>query len=206
VIVPTDFVQRRAIETLGLDKNRIRVIHHGVDTDIFHPDGGAREPFLLYPARPWPHKNHRLLFDAFALVRKQRPDLELVLTGGGHDGRGLPAGVRWGGSVDVVELASLYRRASAVVFPSCYEGFGLPVLEAMASGCPVVAAPGTAVEEIADGGAVTFADPEPDKFAEGILRSLETDPSLVARGVATAATYSWHRVARMHDDVYAELT
>jgi glycosyltransferase involved in cell wall biosynthesis len=117
----------------------------------------------------------------------------------------LPEGVRWRGTVDVEELATLYRRASAVVFPSRYEGFGLPVLEAMASGCPVVAASGTAVEEIADGAAVTFAAGGPEEFGDGILHALDADQALVERGVAVALSHPWSRVARLHDEVYGEL-
>jgi glycosyltransferase involved in cell wall biosynthesis len=117
----------------------------------------------------------------------------------------LPESVRVRGIVDVEELARLYRRASAVVFPSRYEGFGLPVLEAMASGCPVVAASGTAVEEIADGGAVTFAVAGAEGFAHGILHALEADPALVESGVRAARSFSWERVARLHDEVYGEL-
>jgi glycosyltransferase involved in cell wall biosynthesis len=206
VIVPSAFVRDRAIRKLGLDPGRVRVIEHAVDTAVFYPDGGMREPFLLYPARAWPHKNHVLLFEAFARVRRQRPELELVLTGGGHDGLRLPEGVRSRGIVDIEELAMLYRRASAVVFPSRYEGFGLPVLEALASACPVVAASGTAVEEIADGAAVTFAPAGAEGFGRGILSALDADPGLVEDGVIAARSFSWERVARLHDDVYGELT
>ena len=205
VIVPSAFVRDRAIRMLGLEPARVRVIHHAVDTTLFHPDSGTREPFLLYPARAWPHKNHPLLFEALARVRKNRPELELVLTGGGHDRTALPEGVRWCGSVDVEELAALYRRASAVVFPSRYEGFGLPVLEAMASGCPVVAVSGTAVEEFADGAAVIFAAGDPEEFGNGILRALDVEHAQLERGVAVAQSHSWERVARLHDEVYGEL-
>jgi glycosyltransferase involved in cell wall biosynthesis len=205
VIVPSAFVRDRAVRHLGLDPGRVRIIHHAVDTAVYRPDGGTREPFLLYPARAWPHKNHAMLFEAFARVRRRRPELELVLTGGGQDGLSLPAGVRRRGIVSVEELATLYRRAAAVVFPSRYEGFGLPVLEAMASGCSVVAASGTAVEEIADGGAVIFAAAEAEEFAHGILGALEADPALVESGVMAARSFSWERVARLHDEVYGEL-
>jgi glycosyltransferase involved in cell wall biosynthesis len=205
VIVPSEFVRDRATRALGLDPARVRVIHHAVDTGLFHPEGGAREPFLLYPARAWPHKNHPLLFEAFARVRKERPDLELVLTGGGLDRLALPDGVRWSGSLDIEELAALYRRASAVVFPSRYEGFGLPVLEAMASGSPVVALNGTAVEEFADGSAVIFAAGNAEDFGNSILCAIDVDRSLLERGIAVARAHSWERVARLHDDVYREL-
>jgi glycosyltransferase involved in cell wall biosynthesis len=204
VIVPSAFIRDRAAERLGLDERRVRVVHHGVDHDVFHPAEGQREPFILYPARPWPHKNHALLFAAFELLRGKRPELELVLTGGGHESLRLPAGVNSRGNVPVAELAVLYRRAALLVFPSAYEGFGAPVLEAMASGCPVAIARGTAAEEVAGGMAVLFDGRSAADVAAGILAALD-DPSLAARGIERAQEFTWERSARQHDEVYAEL-
>jgi glycosyltransferase involved in cell wall biosynthesis len=207
VIVPSEFVRERAVRRLGLDESRVCVVHHAVDVSVFWPDDREREAFLLYPARAWPHKNHALLFQAFTQIREELPDLELVLTGGGHSFSTLPDGVRSVGHVELSQLAELYRRAAAVVFPSRYEGFGLPVLEAMASGCSVVAIRGTAAEEIADGAAVTFVKRQAhaDALAEGIREALAPDPARVQRGVEIAAEHSWQRVAECHDEVYREL-
>jgi glycosyltransferase involved in cell wall biosynthesis len=205
VIVPSAWVRDRAVHVLGLEPDRVRVVNHAVDTSIFFADDRARDPFVLYPARGWPHKNHALLFEAFSHVRRERPDLRLVLTGGGHETLRLPDGARSLGSVDVKDLASLYRRASAVAFPSLYEGFGLPVLEAMASRCPVVALAGTAVEEVAREGAVTFTAPKPTEFAAAISAALESDPVRLDRGERTARSFSWERVAEQHEAVYREL-
>src|SRR4029077_15737383 len=121
-IVPSAFTRERAVARLSLDRGRVHVVPYGIDHDLFHPDDGPREPFLLYPARRWPHKNHAFLFDAFAELRRDRPDLELVLTGE-PDSSVFPDGVRSLGYVSAVELAELYRRAAALVFPSRYEGF-----------------------------------------------------------------------------------
>src|SRR5579862_6651853 len=110
VIVISEFVRDRAVALLGLDPERIRVIHLGLDHDVFRAGTEERERFLLYPARSWPHKNHRQLYEAFALLRRDDPELRLVLTGGGH-AENLPDGVENAGLVSTAELASLYRRA-----------------------------------------------------------------------------------------------
>ena len=149
MIVPSQFVRRRAIELLGLPPEHVHAIPWGVDHERFRPGDEEREPFLLYPARPWPHKNHARLFEAFASLREERPELRLVLTGGGHEGRPVPPGVEVRGLVPGEELASLYRRTACLVFPSLYEGFGQPPLEAMASGAPVAASNIPAIAEVA---------------------------------------------------------
>jgi glycosyltransferase involved in cell wall biosynthesis len=202
VIVPSEFVCGRAHELLGLPRDRIRVVHHGVDHDRFHPGTEEREGFLLYPAHPWPHKNHRRLFEAFARLRAERPDLELVLTGTGF--RDLPPGVRSVGRVGWDELPSLYRRAGALVFASLYEGFGLPTLEAMASGCPVACSTAGALPEVCGDAAVFFDPASVDEMVAAIRDALEGE--LVPKGLERAARFTWAECARAHDAVYRELT
>ena len=138
VIAVSEHVRDDLVERLGSPAERVRVIHHGVDHDRFTLEAaGKREPFLLYPANWWPHKNHELLLEAFASVRRERPELRLVLTGSDHPARPLPTASTSLGRVSDERLVELYRSAAALVFPSLYEGFGLPPLEAMACGCPV---------------------------------------------------------------------
>jgi len=201
VIVPSQFVRQRVHEVLGLPLDRIRVIHHGIDHDRFHPGGGEREGFLLYPAEPWPHKNHRRLFEAFARLREERPGLELVLTGTGF--RNLPPGVRGLGRVDWEELPSLYRRAGALVFPSLYEGFGLPPLEAMASGCPVASSNAGSLPEVCGDAAVYFDPTSVDEMVAAVREAF--DGALVPRGLEQAARFTWAECARGHEAVYREL-
>src|SRR5262245_43945857 len=94
VVVISEWVRSRVVERLGLDPDRVHAVHLGVDHERFRPDPAvAREPFLYYPARPWQHKNHARLFEAFTLVRESRPELRLVLTGAGQEQLGLPDGV-----------------------------------------------------------------------------------------------------------------
>jgi len=204
VIVPSAFVRDRWVEVLGLDPGKIRVIHHGIDHARFSPGNEPREPVLLYPARPWPHKNHARLYEAFSLLRRDRPELRLVLTGGGHDGP-FPEGVESRGNVSLDELVSLYRRASALVFPSLYEGFGLPPLEAMACGCPVACSAAASLPEVC-GDAARYFDPEqPEEIAAAVADVLADPTGWSTRGIERASGFTWERSAAAHEDVYREL-
>ena len=128
-----------------------------------------REPFLLYPARRWPHKNHERLFEAFALLRRERPELRLVLTGGGDSAR-LPDGVEVRGArADGRARRRCTARASALVFPSLYEGFGQPPLEAMACGCPVACSDVASLPEVVGDAARLFDPNDPSAIAAAVL-------------------------------------
>jgi glycosyltransferase involved in cell wall biosynthesis len=203
VIVPTEHVRETAVERLGLEPQRLRVIPYGVDHERFRPGAAPREPFLLYPANRWPHKNHERLLEAFALVRRKRPDLRLVLTGAGHEGHSSLAESR--GYVSRKELADLYARASALVFPSLYEGFGLPPLEAMASGCPVAASNAGSLPEVCGEAARLFDPTSPEAIAKAVLDVLADPQPYVERGLERAAEFTWERSARAHERVYREL-
>jgi len=203
VIVISEWVRGRVIDRLGLDPGRVHAIHLGVDHQRFSPDASAeREPFLYYPARPWPHKNHTRLYEAFAELRRRRPELRLVLTGAGHDATGLPDGVEALGDAPLETRISLYRRASAVVFPSLYEGFGLPPLEAMACGCPVACSDAGSLPEVVGDAAVLFDPHDPSAIAAGVENALERAHDVGSRGVSRAALFTWEATARAHDRVY----
>jgi glycosyltransferase involved in cell wall biosynthesis len=205
VIVISAFVRDRAVELLELEPERIRVVHLGVDHEHFFPGSVEREPFLLYPARRWPHKNHERLFEAFAILREQRSDLRLVLTGGGGHGA-LPDGVESRGNLDFAELPDLFRRASALVFPSLYEGFGQPVLEAMACGCPVACSNAASLPEIAGDAARLFDPRDPADIARATLDVLAAPDEWRRRGLEQASRFSWDATARATDAVYRELS
>ena len=203
VVVASEFVRDRAIEVLGLDPARIHVIPLAIDHEVFGPGHEAPESMILYPARPWPHKNHARLFEAFAALRTTRPRLRLVLTGGGHDRLGaLPEGVESLGLVSADELASLYRRAACLVFPSLYEGFGLPPLEAMACGCPVAASNTGAIPEVCGDAAVLFDPTNVEDMVRAIVEADSRRTPLRAKGFARAARFTWDETARKHEEVY----
>ncbi len=204
VIVISEFVRERAVAKLGLDADAIRVVHLGVDHDRLRPGTGPREEFLLYPARRWPHKNHERLFEAFALLRRERPGLRLVLTGGG-DFRDVPEGVEARGHVSTAEVDDLMRRAAALVFPSLYEGFGLPPLEAMACGCPVACSNAASLPEVVGDAARLFDPRDPQAIAAAVDDVLRGPAEWSRLGIERARGFSWERTARGHDAVYGEL-
>jgi glycosyltransferase involved in cell wall biosynthesis len=203
VITISEHAREALVERLGLDPGRVRAIHLAVDHERFTPVDRPREPFLLYPANGWPHKNHRRLFDAFSLVRPERPQLRLVLTGAGHERLSLPEGVESRGHVSLDELVGLYRAASALVYPSLYEGFGIPCVEAMACGCPVAASKVASIPEVCGDAAVYFDPFSVESIAQGIRDVLDQPPT---GGIERAARFTWEKCARRHDAVYRELS
>jgi glycosyltransferase involved in cell wall biosynthesis len=202
VVVTSQFVRRGVVAQLGVPPERVHAIPLGLDHARFRPGEEEREPFLLYPARPWPHKNHERLYDAFERLRRERPELRLVLTGGGHEARRVPSGVEVRGLVSAEELVSLYRRAACLVFPSLYEGFGQPPLEAMACGCPVAASDIPAIAEACGDAAALFDPADAEEIAAVVAGVLDAPERFSAAGVERARAFTWHETARRHEAVY----
>ncbi len=201
------------VERYGVVEERIVVTPNAVDP-VFHPNGGApeRAPYVLFVGGIQPRKDPLSAVEALALLDGE---LNLVLVGaekrGGDELRsavrrlGLEQRVEFTGHVERDELAMLYRGATCLVFPSRYEGFGLPVLEAMASGIPVVAASAGAVPEVAGDAAVLVAPGDAAAVAAGIERALADRERLVAAGLERARSFSWTESARRTLEVYREL-
>jgi glycosyltransferase involved in cell wall biosynthesis len=201
VIAVSEFTKRELIELLQVPEDKIRVVPNGVD-GTFTPDGPAEEgEYVLAVGTLEPRKNLPRLVEAM-----RRSDVELRVVGaqgwGGVEVGG--NGVRWLGEVSDSELARLYRGARCVAYPSLYEGFGIPVLEAMACGAPVVTSRGTAMEEIADGAAVLVDPNDPAELAAGIDRATAERDVLVARGLDRASAFRWDAVAEATVAVYRE--
>jgi len=173
------------------------------------------EPYVLHVGSITPRRNIGRLLDAFAGVRRGGGRPTLVLAGRVEPPsppveadirrRGLADAVRVAGYVDGGDLPALYSGAAVVAYPSLYEGFGLPVIEAMACGVPVLASSGSCFPEVA-GDAALLVDPEDTGAIESGLRSLLTDEplrrKLIERGFVRAASFTWERAARETLAVY----
>jgi glycosyltransferase involved in cell wall biosynthesis len=218
VICVSAFSAAEAVDLLGIRDPH--VVHNGVDPRYFEaaPLGeaelaalGVRGPYLLTAGGVSRRKNLEGLAEAWPLVHQARPDLTLVLAGPEHPKRtklfGGLDGVRLVGRVSDAQLAGLYAAASAVVVPSLYEGFGLPALEGMAAGVPVVAARTSSLPEVVGDGGV-LVEPTTEGLVEGMLYAVSGD-SEVARvaqvGRVRAREFTWERSAAGHAAVWASL-
>ena len=198
VVAVSEFTRSEVMELAGVPAERIRVIPNGVDS-VFTPEGRRADGhYLLTVATLEPRKNLRRAVDA-----ARKAGLELRVVGArGWGGVDVPG---WVGEVPDAELASLYRAARCVLYPSLYEGFGLPVLEAMACGVPVVTSHAGAMEEIA-GGAAVLVDPlDTSAIAAGIDEAMARRDELVPAGLARAREFTWDRAADAVVELWQEL-
>jgi glycosyltransferase involved in cell wall biosynthesis len=213
VLAVSEWSKRDLVEQYGIPEEKIVVTPNGVHS-MFAPEGARREgaPYALFVGTLQPRKDPLAALEAVALVDL---DLRLVLVGpdkgSGAEARrtasklGVSGRVEFAGHVEKQELAELYRGAACLVFPSRYEGFGLPVVEAMASGTPVVATLAGSIPEIAGDAAVLVEPGDPVALAGGIERALANHNRLVAAGLERARRYSWAETARKTLTVYREL-
>jgi glycosyltransferase involved in cell wall biosynthesis len=201
VIVNSQFTARDVADTLGIEAERIHVAYPGLEPH-FTADGerrGLGRPYILTVATLEPRKNLGALIDAYELL----DDLNLSLAVVGASGWGIQPELDREGIVRLgytapVDLAALYRGASVVVYPSRYEGFGMPIVEAMACGAPVVASSHASLDE-ASGDAALRADPlDPAALAGAIRRALADPAPLAQRGREHAAQFTWEANARAH--------
>jgi glycosyltransferase involved in cell wall biosynthesis len=192
VFVNSKFTAGEVSELLGVAEERIVVAYPGIDPR-FRPEGERADlggPYVLAVSTLEPRKNLPALVAAFAVLRRRRPELTLALAGlEGWEDRPLAAeGVRLLGFVSDEELARLYRGADAFAYSSSFEGFGIPVVEAFASGTPAVVSSHPSLDE-ASGDAALRADPDdPEAFAAALEAALEAPRRA---GLAHAASFTW---------------
>ncbi len=198
VVALSEFTKREVIELFQVKPERVRVVANGVEP-LFTPDGDAADgDYVLAVGTLEPRKNLDRVVEAARLA-----GVELRVVGArGWGGVEVPG---WSGRVTDAELAALYRGARCAVYASFYEGFGLPVLEAMASGTPVVTSNGGATEEIAGGAAVLVEPTDVDAIAGGIREALARGDELSARGIERARSFTWQRAADELEALWREL-
>jgi glycosyltransferase involved in cell wall biosynthesis len=186
IVVNSEFTAAEVVELLSFPRERICVAHPGINA-LFRPGGPSRDlggSYLLTVATLERRKNLETLLDAMPLVRAKHPELRLAVAGApGWQGPSLDAeGVLPLGYVDDRDLAALYRGAEVFVYPSRFEGFGIPIVESMACGTPVVASAHPSMDE-ASGKAAVRVDPDDAKaIAAAIEKALADADDLVARG------------------------
>ncbi len=211
---------RGACEAAGFPRGQLRVIPHGVDStpatraeiEQVKRRYSLERPYVLWAGTVEPRKNLRRVLGAF---KQLDSDCDLVLAGpkGWNEDldalvRDLGQRVRWIGFVNQGDLAPLYAAARAFCWPSLLEGFGLPVLEAMAQGTPVVTSRGTSMEEVAEGAAVLVDAGSEDSVAAGlasVLGNEELAAALARAGRERAKKYSWERAAELTSAAYKEV-
>ena len=201
VLTVSERTKRDLVEHYGIPPERVVVTPNGVDP-AFHPatQTAAARPYALAVGAIQERKNQRA-----ALAAARDAGLELVVVGPVKDERAAAelreGGARLEGYVEVERLAELYRGAACLVQSSRYEGFGLPVVEAMASGTPVVTVPDPALVEVAGEAAVVVPEAE---LAAGIRRAVEERDTLAAAGIERARAFTWEAAARTTVTAYAE--
>ncbi|HEU0304525.1 MAG TPA: glycosyltransferase family 1 protein [Gaiellaceae bacterium] len=198
VIAVSQFTKGELVDVLGTPEAKITVVPNGV-ADVFTPEGPAAEgDYVLAVGTLEPRKNLERVQEA---VRLAGAELRVV----GARGWGGVEAAGWLGRVPDEELARLYRGARSLVYASLYEGFGLPIVEAMACGTPVVTSAGGATEETAGGAAVLVDPRDPASIAAGIEVASARCDELRRLGLERARAFTWEAATRATADVYREV-
>ena len=229
VLTLSEHVRQHVVRHLGTPADQVLVVPPGVRgartcdpaaaADARRRYGlDADAELLLYPAITYPHKNHEVVVRALAPVVAQRPRATLVLTGRAGPGDaavteladelGIASGVRLLGRLPRSDLDALFDTAAALLFPSTHEGFGLPLLEAMTRGCPILAADASAIPEIVGTNGVLLPPDDPAAWSAAIL-GLLGDPArrdeLSRASSDGLARFRWEQTAAAILDVYRQL-
>ena len=230
VVAMTSWGRRDLIEQYGLPPEKVAVVPWGSvlteypeptdrDLDELRVRLGLPEGFLLYPSQTWPHKNHERLLEAIALVRDRQDVAIGLVCPGRRSGEfraiearmrelGLEQTTRFPGFVAPLELRGLYQLATGLIFPSSFEGWGLPVCEAFSAGLPVASSDATSLPDLVGDAGLLFDPDDTEQMATEIWR-LWSDPGLRAtlaeRGRRRAEDFSFDRTARLFRAHYRQL-
>jgi glycosyltransferase involved in cell wall biosynthesis len=229
IIAISDHAKSCLVELYEIDPGKIDVVYNGYNPQFRVIDNhdllesvrnkyGLNKPFMYYPAATWPHKNHKRLLAAFRIMKdRYNFNGQVVLSGIAMDsnddvvkeiGRlGLRDNVTVLGYLPYEDLPCLYNLAQLLVFPSLYEGFGIPLVEGMACGCPVTCSNVTSIPEIVGDAALTFDPGSTEDMAKQVW-SLWNDDSLrqdlIIRGLIRVELFNWNTMARKTINVYAK--
>lgn len=227
VVTHSRFSRDCLVRHHGLPVGKVVVAHHTVDRRYFEAERVARRPasalpeaFAYYPANLWKHKNHESLLQALRWLAAERGlRVPLVLTGFPDEGPGayplrrraeelgVADQVLHLGLLEVEEVAWLYRQARLLVFPSLFEGFGMPLVEAMATGCPLAASRSTSVPEVVADAGLLFEPQDPRSIGEAVLRLWSDDAlraELSARGRRRAQAFGAEQAVAAHLRAFEE--
>ena len=223
ILTNSHFTASEIQRATGVPQAKIRVTSLGYDSKHFYPSDSYRHfhnrPYFLHVGQPYPHKNIRALLYAFSQIAAEQSDVDLVLAGKTHETEtsrlrsiasalAIENRVKFIHYVDYARLPDLYRGALAFVFPSLWEGFGLPILEAMACGIPVITSYGSATEEVAGSNALLIDPQQPGQIYSAmkeILLSSDLRQKLINRGLSHVARFSWERCKSETYDYISEL-
>jgi alpha-1,3-rhamnosyl/mannosyltransferase len=222
VLTDSEFSKADMVSAIGIAAERIVVAHLGFDLELFRSTSATdkervlgryriSDPYILFVGKMEPRKNVLRLVQAYRLLTERRKDLRvhLVLCGGVASGgdelmqllaeSALQGRVIMTGPVPDQDLAVLYRAAACFVIPSTYEGFGLPILEAMASGAPVLSSNRSSLPEVGGDAALYFNPDSTEEMAmlmERVLGDSALREQLISRGLGRARQFSWEKCAR----------
>jgi glycosyltransferase involved in cell wall biosynthesis len=228
IIINSESVRSEVERYLDVDPRKLKLIYEAVDHDLFKPGDvgeararvasyGITKPFALFVSSLWPYKNCEGMLRAWALARGDLGDRQLAIVGAGRYEKyvdslralaaelGIASDVVFVGGIPLEETVSFYRAADVFVYPSLNETFGLPILEAMACGCPVVTSDISAMPETA-GGAAVLSDPnDPATIARAIVEAVGPGRDhLRELGLKRAGEFTWGATAASTLDVYRE--
>ena len=222
LIAISEYTKKSLQDKCGVAPEKIKVIYFAPQEIKSGPTSfSAPTEFIFYPAALWPHKNHRVLIEALRILKDRFPSLHAVCAGtikGENfkkdleliaEKEGLKDRVLFPGCLFNGDLYSLFTRARALVFPSAFEGFGIPLVEAFQLGLPVIAADNTSIAEVVDGAGILVKTGDAEVLAEAIERVITNNTlrdKLIQKGRERAKMFSWEKAGKETLKVFTQLS